>query len=119
MTHSKLLDLAMAGVLAAGTAGFAGSASARDNNDNRTNEAAMVANAKVTMAQAIATAEGQVGGKAVGAGVENKNGATAFEVEVVKDGQRHKVLVDTQSGQVVKTAMAGKDQNGSDEEDDD
>lgn len=118
MTRSKLLRLTMAGVIAAGSLGVAGAVMAKDK-DSKTNETAIVANAKVTMAQAIATAESQVGGKAVGAGIEDQNGTAAFEIDVLKDGQRHRVLVDTQSGQVVRTAMADNERNRSDEEEDD
>jgi uncharacterized membrane protein YkoI len=108
----------MAGVFAASTLGLVGVAMAKEN-ESKTNEMAIMANAKVTMAQAIATAESQVGGKAVGAGIEDQNGAVAFEVEVLKDGQKHRVLVDTQSGQVVKTAMADDEQNENGHEGDD
>jgi uncharacterized membrane protein YkoI len=41
-------------------------------------------------AQAIAAAENQVGGKAVETGIEDENGTVAFEVEVLKDGQRQR-----------------------------
>lgn len=118
MTRSKLLNLAMAGVFAASTLGLVGAAMAKEN-EPKTNETAIMANAKVTMAQAIATAESQVGGKAVGAGIEDQNGVVAFEVEILKDGQKHKVLVDTQSGQVMKTAMADDEQNENGHEGDD
>ncbi len=67
MTRSKLLNLAMAGVFAASTLGLVGAAMAKEN-DSKTNEPAILANAKVTMSQAIATAENKVGGKAVGTG---------------------------------------------------
>jgi uncharacterized membrane protein YkoI len=118
MTRTKLLDLAMAGVFAAGTVGVAGAASAK-NNDTRTNEAAIIANAKVTMAQAIATAEQQTGGKAVGTGIEDQDGAVFLEVQVLKDNQRHKVLIDPQSGQVVKAVMEDKERNENGHENDD
>ena len=110
MTRSKLLNLAMAGVFAASTLGLVGAAMARENGP-AASETPILTNAKVTMSQAIATAESQIGGKAVGAGIEDQNGIVAFEVEILKDGQKHKVLVDTQSGQVVKTAMADDEQN--------
>lgn len=117
MTRPKLLSLTLAGVLAAGAFGMVGAVSAKEK-DSKTNEASIVANAKVTMAQAIATAESQVGGKAVGTGIEDQNGTVAYEVEVLKDGQKHKVLVDTQSGQV-KTAMVDNEHNENGHEGDD
>lgn len=39
-------------------------------------------------------------------GIENENDTVAFEVEVLKDGRRHTVLVDPQSGEVIKTTMS-------------
>ena len=111
MTRTKLLTLATASIIAAGTLGVAGTASARDNHDGRTNEAAIVANAKVTMIQAITAAEQQTGGKAVGTGIEDQDGTVFLEVQVLKDGQRQKVLVDPQNGQVVKTVMRDDDEH--------
>lgn len=117
MTRTKILSLAVAGVFAAGTLATAGTAFAKDR-DEKTNEAAIMANAKVTMAQAIATAEQQVGGKAVGSGIEDQNGTVAFEIAVLKDGQTHKVLVDPQTGQIVKAAIADNEQNENGQEND-
>lgn len=61
---------------------------------------------------AIATAEQAVGGKAVGSGIEDENGAVTFEVEVIKDGAQHKVLIDTQTGKITKQALASADDEG-------
>jgi uncharacterized membrane protein YkoI len=118
MNRTKLVTLAMASVLTAGALGLAGAAHAR-NNDARTNEAAFIANAKVTMAEAIATAEQQTGGKAVGTGIEDEDGTVLLEVQVLKDNQRHTVLIDPQSGQVVKAAMEDDEQNENGEDEDD
>jgi uncharacterized membrane protein YkoI len=124
MDRNKLVATVLAGTVAAGTLGLtgalAGAAYAKNGRESATDDAAIVANAKVTMTQAIAVAESQVGGKAVGSGIEDQNGTVAFEVEVLKDGQRHKVLIDPQSGQVVKSAVADNEHDGNgDERDDD
>ncbi len=71
------------------------------------------------MAQAIAAAEQQTGGKAVGSGIEDQDGAVFLEVQVLKDNRRQKVLVDPQSGQVVKTVMADNDENENGHENED
>jgi uncharacterized membrane protein YkoI len=115
VNRTKLVTLAVVSILSTNALGVAGVAYAKDK-ENRTNEAAIIANAKVTMAQAIATAEQQTGGKAVGTGIEDKNGTVFLEVQVVKDNQKHNVLVDPQSGQIVKIAV---DNDQGDEEDDD
>lgn len=116
MTRTKLVTLATAGAIAAGTFGFAGTASARDN---RTDEAAVMANAKISMTQAIAAAEQQTGGKAVGTGIEDQDGTVFLEVQVLKNGQRQKVLIDPQNGQVVKTVMRDDDEHENGRENDD
>lgn len=109
MTRTTLLAAIMTSVIAIGTAGLA---YAEEQGDQLSNESAIIANAKVTMAQAIAAAEQQVGGKAVGAGIEDQDGTVSFEVQILKgDNTMHKVLVDTQTGKVVKTVA----DNGNDE----
>ena len=118
MNRTKPVTLAMVSVLTIGTLGAAGVAHAKDK-DLRTSEAAIVANANVTMAQAIATAEQKTGGKAVGAGIEDQDGTVFLEVQVLKDSQRHSVLIDPQSGQVVKVAIDNEQDENGDEEDDD
>lgn len=95
---SKRLVLAAAGfamplVVAAGAAGA---------EQQQTNDAAVIANAKVTMAQAITAAEHQTGGTAVGSGIEDQNGTVFLEVQLAKDNQTQKAPVDPQTGKVVK-----------------
>jgi uncharacterized membrane protein YkoI len=110
MDRNKLVAAALVGTMAAGALGPVSTAQARSDR-----ESAIIADAKITMAQAIAAAENQVGGKAVETGIEDENGTAAFEVEVLKDGQRHTVLVDPQSGEVVKTTMSDEEDNESDD----
>jgi uncharacterized membrane protein YkoI len=88
MNRTKPVALAMVSVLTMGTLAAAGAAYAKDK-ELRTNEAAIMANAKVTMAQAIATAEQKTGGKTVGTGIEDQDGTVFLEVQVLKDNQRH------------------------------
>jgi uncharacterized membrane protein YkoI len=102
MPRNKLLATIVAGTLAAVAISGSVTAYARDR-DKPTDETAVMANAKISMAQAIATAEQQVGGKAVGTGIEDEDGTVYFEVEVLKDGKRQKVLIDPQTGKIVKT----------------
>jgi uncharacterized membrane protein YkoI len=115
MNRTRLVTLAMVSVLTTGALGAAVAAHAKDK-ETRTNEAAIMANAKVTMAQAIATAEQHTGGKAVGTGIEDENGTVFLEVQVLKDNQKHSVLIDPQSGQVVKVAIDNEEDD--DQEDD-
>lgn len=113
MTRMKILTLATAGAFAASAIGFARVVQAKDS-ERPTDEAAVMANAKVSMAQAITTAEQQVGGKAVDSGIEDQNGTVFLEVTVLTGTQKHKVLIDPQSGQVVKTALDDNDERDDD-----
>jgi uncharacterized membrane protein YkoI len=118
MIRRTLLTATLAGVIASGAIGGSIAAYAR-NNEQATNEATIMANAKITMAQAIAAAEQQVGGKTVGTGIEDQDGTVYFEIQVVKDGARQKVLVDPQSGKIVKTVTADNEHNERGHENDD
>lgn len=118
MIRRKLLTASVASVIASGAIGGSVAAHAK-NNERPTDEAAIMANAKITMTEAIASAEQQAGGKAVGTGIEDQDGTVYFEVQVLKDGARQKVLVDPQTGKVVKTVTADNDDNERGHESDD
>ena len=58
---------------------------------------------KVSMAQAVTTAEQHVGGKAVHAEYEHHKDRSTFDVEVVKDKKIIKVKIDPTSGKVLSS----------------
>ena len=70
-----------------------------------------LATSPTTLGTAVATAEKELGGKAIEARFENEDGKLRYEVEVAKDKAMHKVLIDSASGKVlkVKTAEEGED----------
>lgn len=120
MLRSKLLPAAMAAALALGST--AGIAFAANNNHGRSGEpeeaqeAAAVINAKTSLAQAIASAEQQTGGKAIETGLENQDGVMLFEIEIAKGNTVQTVLVDSRTGKVVKV-MSADTENGEQDED--
>jgi uncharacterized membrane protein YkoI len=120
MLRTKIVPIAMVAVLAAGS--VAGIASAANNKAGGENESAQeraaLINAKTSIAQAIAAAEQQTGGKAIDAGLENENGAMAIAVEVAKDNTVQKVLVDLQTGKVLKVVVADSDHEDGENEND-
>ena len=71
-------------------------------------ELAKLTTSPTTLAAAVATAEQQVGGKAIEAGVEDKDGNIVFKVDVAKDKTVQKVMIDAMNGKVLKVA-ASKD----------
>lgn len=107
---SRMMKTAVAGTLALAlaTGGLASLAQANErNNDLGGNEATAIANAKVTLVQAITAAEQATGGKAVGSGIENQNNTAIFyDVTILKaDGLFYQALVDMQTGQVAKVIL--------------
>lgn len=98
------LALTLAGLLAAGT--VAGTASARDSDEARESNA--LQGAKVSLTQAITTAEQQTGGRAYDAGVDIKGSNTLIVVETNGPRGVQTVTVDAQSGSVVATHAGGE-----------
>lgn len=117
MLRSKIIPAAMVAVIALGGAGAAFAGSGEKETDEK-QEVAAVVNAKTSLAQAIATAEQQTGGKAVDTGLENRDGTMAFEVEVATGSTVQKVLVDLDSGKVIKVMPADADNNEDGEQND-
>lgn len=108
----KLLVSAVALSIVAVTAG---GAFADDKTHNETSDQADVQTmmkAKITLAGAIQAAEGAQGGKAVSAAYEGDNGQAAYQVEVAAaDGKTSSVLIDGETGKVIKTLTETQDGN--------
>ena len=68
------------------------------------NDALAIETAKISMTQAVTTAEQHVGGKAARAEYERHNGQWVFDVEVVKGKKVMDVKVDSTSGKVISAA---------------
>jgi uncharacterized membrane protein YkoI len=112
MFRERLMPVVLAtAVLLGGTAGavYAGS-------DNNAKELTTLQNAKISLAQAITGAEQKSGGKAISAGLNNENGAMTYGVEVIKGSTVETVLVDLNSGDVVKVLPADSDAEGNNEQ---
>lgn len=109
MNRKKLVPLAFTVILATGTAGGALLAHA---GESERSDAAALANAKVTLSQAIAAAERQTGGHAIGAGLENQNGVVSISVDVARKQGVETVLVDPQTGQVATIRPADDGHDG-------
>jgi len=106
MNIKRILPAALAAALAIGAAGGIAKAQDRDGRD-----AAALAGMKVTLQQAIATAEGQAGGRAVGADVSQEGGVTRISVEVAGPQGVKTVLVDGATGQVTATRDGDTEDN--------
>ena len=83
------------------------------------NDALPVTTAKVSLVQAIVTAEKYVGGVASRAEYEQENGQGVFEVEVVKGKSVMDVLVNARNGKVIAAHDDTNDRANDHDEDDD
>lgn len=101
-THLTV-SLTLAGLLVMGT--FAGTALASGDEDR---EASALQNARVTLVQAITTAERQTGGKAYDAGVSIKGGQARITVETNGPKGVQTLAIDAQTGQVVASHAGGE-----------
>ena len=108
MNIKRMLPAALAVAVAVGAAGGIAQAQGRDQ-DSR--DAAALAGMRVTLQQAIATAEGQAGGRAIGADVSQEQGAIRISVEVAGPQGVKTVLVDGVTGQVTATRDGGGEDN--------
>ena len=108
MNIKRMLPATLAAVVAVGAAGGIARAQSRDQ-DSR--DAAALAGMRVTLQQAIATAESQAGGRAVGADVSQEQGATRISVEVAGPQGVKTVLVDGATGQVTATRDGNREDN--------
>ncbi len=103
MNSKRTLPVAMAALVALG-----GIAQAQ-SHDQDSRDTAAAAGMKVTLQQAIATAEGKGGGRAVGADISRQGGATRISVEIAGPQGVKTVMVDGQTGQVTETRDGGGD----------
>jgi len=112
MNKIRVIPIALAAVIAVSALGVNAYAAERGDQDKA--DQAMLANAKVTLQQAIATAEQQTGGRAVSADLNQEQGAARFSVEVAGQQGVKTVLVDAQTGQVTATNAADQDNEDND-----
>jgi uncharacterized iron-regulated membrane protein len=124
MQIKKSLLVGVIGLAALGASlAFAGMSKSHEGPEN---DAALLPQAKISLTQAIAAAEGQVPGKAVRAELENENGTAVYGVEVSSGAQATDVKVDANSGKILSAqadrpdhdAKGEKDEKGGEREDD-
>jgi uncharacterized membrane protein YkoI len=68
----------------------------------------LLAHSKITLSQAIATAEGRTGGKAYDAGVQVDQGKPRLAIETNGPNGVQTVIIDADTGQVVGTHAGGE-----------
>ena len=82
-----------------------------ESGESQVNETQVLMDAKISLSDAIKTAEMASKGKAVESGLDDENGAVSYQVEVLlPDGKRTDVFVDLNTGKVLKMAAAESDE---------
>jgi uncharacterized membrane protein YkoI len=87
------------------TATAANVAQAGESKEKETKQLKLFSKAKITLTEAIKTAEKKVGGKAMEAELDDESTTVQFEIEILKDGKVHEVLVDGITGKVLKVSL--------------
>ena len=114
-SNITLTTLVAVVTLAGASAAFAG----ERNETDQQSELNAVTNAKTSLSQAIAAAEQETGGKAIGTGLENQDGVMAYEIEIAKGNTLQRVLVDSDSGKIIKVMAADADDENGEQKDHD
>ena len=112
--HNKILNAMFALVIITGTA--ANVAQAGESKDEEAKELKLFSQAKITLTEAIKAAEQKTGGKAMEAEVNDESDTVQFEIEVLKDGKIHEVIVDGKTGHVLKVSLDDESKEGTENE---
>jgi len=106
-------------IMAAGIATAGGLVYAKQSGAEQNEAMVNLAQAKISLAQAVTTAEQHVGGRASRAELENENGRLVYGVEVADNTKTMDVKVDATDGSIVSTQTDEADESkGRDEEGD-
>lgn len=101
-------------IMAAGVATAGGLVYAQKSGVVQNEVMVNLAQAKISLAQAVATAEQHVGGKASRAELENENGRVVYGVEVANNTKTTDVKVDATDGRVVSAQVDQADKASED-----
>lgn len=101
--RSALAVFAATGALALAAASTPATATEPQGKDDAA-EHSKLAEAKLGLADAVAAAEKQSGGKAVNAALDNEQAAATFEVEIMTSNGSRTLAVDGQTGSVTEAA---------------
>ncbi len=104
----KTATAILVGMIAAGALGTSGKVYATGKCGSADGKTTELVDSGMTIGQAIDVAEKHVDGKAIGTGTDILNGKRVFYVEVMKYGQKRKVIVDLQLGRVVNNSIVGR-----------
>jgi uncharacterized membrane protein YkoI len=112
--HNKILTATLAMVIMAGTA--VNMAQAGESKEKEAKELQLFSQAKISLSDAIKAAEHKTGGKAMEAELDDESSTIQFEIEILKDGKVHEVMVDGKTGKVLKVSLEDESKEGVEKE---
>lgn len=112
--YSKTLTVLFAIVIMTGTA--VNLAQAAESKDEEAKELQLFSQAKISLSEAIKAAEQKNGGKALKAELNDESNTVQFEIEILKDGKIHEVMVDGKTGHVLKVSLDDESKEGTENE---
>jgi uncharacterized membrane protein YkoI len=113
LKHSIIAPSVFAIAIAGGTLSLA---QASEKEDKEAKELQLFSQATISLQDAIKAAEQKTGGKAMEAEIDDESAAVQFEVEIVKDGKVHEVIVDGKTGKVLKVSLEDESTEGAENE---
>ena len=87
------------------TVAVANAAQAGESKEEEAKELQLFSQAKISLTKAIKAAEQKTGGKALEAELDDEANSVQFEIEILKDGKIHEVLVDGKTGKILKVSL--------------
>ncbi|MGH8559303.1 MAG: PepSY domain-containing protein [Methylococcales bacterium] len=94
------------------TGGGANLAQAAKTGNHEARELRLFSQAGISLTEAITAAEQKTGGKAFEAELDDEANTVQFEVETIKDGKIQKVMVNAQTGKVLRVALDEESDEG-------
>lgn len=114
MKRNLVIGGVVAAIVAASGVAFATQAANAEND-----AVSDLANAKVTLGQAVTTAEAQLNGRATSAELDSEGGTVAYKVEVVAANSKvFDMRIDAIDGKVLSSKQDVADRTGDDQDDD-
>lgn len=114
ITHSKIMIALFAMIMTAGS--VVNVAQAAETQDKEAKELKLFSQATISLQDAIKAAEQKTGGKAMEAELDDESAAVQFEIEILKDGKVHEVIVDGKTGSVLKVSLEDESNEGAESE---
>lgn len=115
MKTNQLIAIAVAGTVALSSLAFA--ASKGPENSELPAIQANIAAAGVDLSRAIGAAEAHTQGRAIKAELDDENGQSAYEVEVLKGDQLLDVKVDSRDGRILSAMVDQADHEDGNDDD--